>query len=109
MAQIHGLYSIWDRKAGYYLPAFNVKSDADATREFTGIVIQSETPVSLYPADFDLVKLGTIDMESGYIDPINPVHTIVNGLVALEEAHRQRRLYKSVLGPTEDENAPAAS
>lgn len=110
MAQEFGLYSIWDRKAGYYLPAFNLKSDAEASREFQNIVTSSDTPVSKYPADFDLVRIGTIDMETGYITPVNPGQLLVNGLVSLEDAHRQRSRYQSILSTIEQEEpAPEAS
>ena len=53
--QIHKLYSIYDRKAAYYLPAFQMRSHADAERQFSEIVTSSDTPISKYPADYDRV------------------------------------------------------
>jgi len=91
------IFSIYDRKAAYYLPLFTMRSDADAIRQFTGIVTQSETDVSKYPADFDLVSLGTIDLEHGRIEPDYPVRTIMNGLVAFQTAQTERARYAKIL------------
>lgn len=91
------IYSIYDRKAAYYLPLFTMRGDADAIRQFTGIVTQSDTDVSKYPADFDLVSLGGIDLENGRIEPEYPVRTIINGLVAFQTAQTERARYAKIL------------
>lgn len=109
---IEGLYSIWDRKAGYYLPVFNKKSDAEALREFQNLVVNSETPISRYPADFDLVKIGTMEMETGYIESLKNTHALINGLVSLQEAHEERRRYNTILkldSPEEQAESPSAA
>lgn len=95
--QISKIYSIYDRKAQYYLPLFNDRTDADAIRRFTEIVTVSDTPVSKYPADYDLVRLGALDLESGQIVPEYPVGTLLNGLVALQNAQTERSRYKVLL------------
>lgn len=94
---INHLYSIYDRKAAYYLPIMTVRSDADAERQFQEIVVQSDTPVSKYPADYDLVCLGSIDLEHGRIDPTYPVRTLINGLVSLQQAQTERQRYAKIL------------
>jgi len=91
------LYSIYDRKAAYYLPLFTVRSDADAIRQFTDIITQSDTNVSKYPADYDLVSLGEIDLEIGRIEPVYPARTIINGLVAFQAAQTERARYAKIL------------
>lgn len=96
MQEAH-IYSIYDRKAAYYLPLFNQRGHADANRQFTELVINSDTPIAKYPADYDLVCLGSIDLETGRIDPIYPVETIINGLVALQNAQLERSRYAKVL------------
>lgn len=100
--QISHIFSVYDRKAQYYLPLFNVRSDADAIRQFTEIVTRSETSVSLYPADYDLVGLGSMDLETGLINPEYPVRTIINGLVCLQTAHTQRNRYEKILSEQVD-------
>jgi len=100
-AHSHGVYAIYDRKAGYHLPLFNVPTDTDAIRQFTQIVTQSETPVSQYPADFDLVRLGVFNITSGLIDPEVPLGLIINGLVAYQDASRERQRYAAILNPSQ--------
>lgn len=100
--QIHHLYSIYDRKAAYYLPVFTLRSHAEAERQFTEIVTQSETPVSKYPADYDLVCLGQINLETGQIAPTYPCETLINGLVSLQNAHLERSRYAKALNPQMD-------
>jgi len=91
------IYSIYDRKAAYYLPLFTMRGHADATRQFTEIVTSSDTPIAKYPADYDLVCLGSINLENGSIEPIYPCETIINGLVALQNAQLERSRYAKIL------------
>lgn len=100
--QLNHLYSIYDRKAAYYLPIFQMRSHADAERQFTEIVTQSDTPISKYPADYDLVSLGQIDLESGEITPRYPCETIASGLVCLQNAHLERSRYAKAINPQVD-------
>lgn len=91
------LFSIYDRKAQYYLPLMQHRSQADAIREFTGLVVNSETPLATYPADFDLIELGDFDQVVGTIVPnIHPV-PVINGLVALQNAQTERSRYQRLL------------
>ena len=57
--RIDTLFAIYDRKAQYYLPPFTARSETDALRVFNEAVLTSETPISQYPADFDLLVLGS--------------------------------------------------
>lgn len=100
--QINHLYSIYDRKAAYYLPVFTMRSHADAQRQFTEIVTSSDTPVSKYPADYDLVCLGQINLETGQIVPTYPCETLINGLVSLQNAHLERSRYAKTLNGQTD-------
>lgn len=111
MTTKNSIYSIYDRKAQYYLPPFTVRSDADAERAFMEAVTMSETPISQYPADFDLVHLGTIDLDTGALTQDHMPRLMVNGLVALEQAARTRARYAAVIpnGQDPSELAPDAS
>lgn len=100
--QVNKLYAIYDRKAAYYLPIFQMRSHADAMRQFTEIVTNSDTPVSKYPADYDLVCLGAIDLENGQIVATYPCETIINGLVTLQNAHLERSRYAKAINPQMD-------
>lgn len=93
----HNIYSIYDRKAQYYLPPFACRGDAEAHRTFAEAVSTSETPLSIYPADFDLVRLAQMDLETGAIIADSMPALLINGLVALEAAHAQRRRYAAIL------------
>lgn len=97
MTTKNSIYSIYDRKAQYYLPPFTVRSDADAERAFIEAVTVSDTPIAQYPADFDLVCLGSIDLDTGMLTQDQMPRLMVNGLVALEAATRTRARYASML------------
>ncbi|QCQ85092.1 nonstructural protein [Blackfly microvirus SF02] len=109
--QTNILFSIYDRKAQYYLPPFTARSEADALRVFNEAVISSETPVSQYPADFDLLVLGAVDLETGVLTPEMPTpRPLINGLVALTSAQRERSRYQAILGTIQQEEPlPEAS
>lgn len=100
--QIMKIYAAYDRKAQYYLPVFQQRSDAEAIRAFTEAVMTSESNVSKYPAEYDLVLVGTMDMESGEVTPEWPVGLIINGLVALQAAQAERARYAKALNPQVD-------
>lgn len=105
------IFSIYDRKAQYYLPPFSARSEADALRTFAEAVVSSETPVSQYPADFDLLVLGSVDLETGAVTPEHPSpRPLVNGLVALTNAQRERSRYQAILSTVaQEEPTPEAS
>jgi len=103
--QMNSLFAIYDRKAQYYLPPFTARTDADAHRVFIEAVMSSNTPISQYPADFDLLRIGSIDLETGVLTPQSPPYPLVNGLVALTEAHRERSMYQTVLSTVEQPQA----
>lgn len=105
------LYAIYDRKAQVYFMPFTAAHEAEALRTFAQMVVQSETPLSQYPADFDLLRLGTIGTETGILTPENPTpYPIINGLVSLTTAQRERSRYQSILSTVQQEEpAPEAS
>ena len=94
---ILNIFAVYDRKAQYYLPPFTDQYEANAIRTFTEAVMTSETPLSQYPADFDLVHLGTMDVRDGDLVALGHANILVNGLVALESAQRERARYQAIL------------
>lgn len=107
---LNQIYSIYDRKAQLFLPVFSEQSDAQAIRTFTETVTMTDIPVAKYPADFDLVGLGSLDITTGQVTPHHPFRLIINGLVCLENASRERQRYQAILSaPQAEENATDAS
>lgn len=107
--QISNMYSVFDRKAGYYLPIFQTRSDAQAVRIFTETVVSQETgDLSKYPADFDLVCLGSMDLDTGELFPEKNSRHILNGLSALQASQAERARYKSALAPSVEQPATDA-
>lgn len=96
---INSIYSLYDRKAQYYLPLFTAQTDTDAIRMFSESIITSDLPLSKYPADFDLIRIGTVDLEKGILTPEHPTYPVINGLVALQNANVERARYQAVLNP----------
>nr|QJB19867.1 MAG: nonstructural protein [Microvirus sp.] len=105
---LNSIYSLYDRKSQYYLPVFNLRKDADAIRQFTEIVTSSDTLVSRYPADYDLVRLAEIDVSTGQVLPLDHVHIVLNGLVCLENAQRERHRYATILSQGAEQTATDA-
>lgn len=100
--QVTNLYCAYDRKAQYYLPVFQARSDADAIRSFTEAVVSSDSNVSKYPADYDLVSLGRMDQETGQIEPQFPCRLLLNGLVALQNSQAERSRYAKAVNSQVD-------
>lgn len=55
------LFSIYDSKAEFYLPVFQMKSQGEAIRAFTQSAQKGQSDLALYPMDFTLVEIGTFD------------------------------------------------
>lgn len=96
------VYSVFDRKAQYYLPLFAVPSEADGIRAFTDMVVQSDTNLSKYPADFDLVELAQFHVLAGDLVPTRPVNIVINGLVALEASRVERARYLAIFNKSSE-------
>lgn len=97
MSNLNSLYSIYDRQAQYYLPPFASRSDAEAERTFTEAVVAGDTHIAHYPHDFDLVLIGTFDLDSGLVVPRPMPQLLLNGLVALQAAQRTRQRYQEAV------------
>ncbi len=81
------LYSIYDRKMNVYLTPFPARGDVDATRQITASFADpnmAATPAGQHPQDFDLVKIGDFDDESGAIMSSHPL--VLSNLEQLKAA-----------------------
>lgn len=59
------VFSVRDVKAHTFSPPFYVRSDGEARRAFAGIANDARTGVGQYPEDYELVRLGEWDDETG--------------------------------------------
>lgn len=62
------IYSIYDRKAGAYLPPFTFRSHAEAIRAIQQTAVSKESNLGKYPEDFTLRLLGEFDDDTGGIE-----------------------------------------
>ncbi|QXP08213.1 MAG: nonstructural protein [Arizlama microvirus] len=70
------LYAIHDKRAETYYNVMAMPTDAHAVRSFTQEVNREapENMLNQYPDDFQIVKVGTFDEETG---EITPEHTML--------------------------------
>ncbi len=68
------LYSFYDSKNKMLQPPFSEFSQVDAVRRFDTLLKNPESLISRYKDDFSLIYLGTIDLNSG---EINPDYTVI--------------------------------
>lgn len=101
-------YLFYDRKANVFVMPFTAPNDSEAYRAFAAIMMDPNATVSQYPADFDLVRVGVVDLTTGVLTPETHPYVMVNGLVCLQDAERQRRRYQEAM-QTLDEASPDAA
>lgn len=70
----HNVYAIYDNAAKTYLvPLFVSRNDVVPTREFQQITNSPDSILHAHPGDFQLNKLGTINLDTGELKPSDPV------------------------------------
>lgn len=62
------LYVIYDKVACESGPIFEAKNDSVAFRDFTKVI--QKDPIN--PADFELLRIGSIDHETNILSPEDP-------------------------------------
>lgn len=71
------IYSIHDRKAEIYNRPFYESNEVIAVRNVEMCFSDENNPMFAYPEDFELVRLGTYDDETGKFD-ILPIPELVD-------------------------------
>lgn len=71
MSQTLELFSIFDEKSESFSPPFTARTRGEAVRFFSATVNDPKSSISQYPADYILVHVGSMDMSTGKIIPIN--------------------------------------
>lgn len=67
------VYTIRDLKAEMCPAIFLEDRDATAIRAVREAVLNGKSNLSLYPEDFQLVRIGTYDVDTGVIVPVDHV------------------------------------
>lgn len=65
-------YSVYDVKTNVYFPPTFSTNDAAACRGLTLAVMETRSPIRVYPDDFNLVHVGEFDDVSGAMTAIEP-------------------------------------
>ena len=82
---IKGLYSIYDKKACFYVAPFSARNDAEAVRSVTQALRDPNTQLAQHPEDFHLVTIGSFDDNTSEIS-YSPPHVIVECSALAQEA-----------------------
>ena len=75
----YGIYSIRDAAAHVFTAPTIDLTDDSATRSFSQAVNNAGSMMNFVPSDFSLYRIGTLDIESGHIEPISPPAMLVSG------------------------------
>lgn len=76
------MYSVFDKVAGVYNQPQFLISDEVALRHVRAIMRDAESMFALFPDDFKLVKLGSVDLDHGTVTA-DEVKTLCDGFKAL--------------------------
>lgn len=71
------LYSLFDKKLGEIGAIVQAKNLEMIGRALRSLML-SDNEVAKFPEDYDLVLLGTVDVESGVITPVVPIVIVYN-------------------------------
>lgn len=88
---IKGLYSIYDKKACFYVAPFCCRNDAEAIRSVTQALRDPNTQLSQHPEDYHLVTLGSYDDNTSEIS-YSPPHVIIECSVLAQETQQHYTL-----------------
>lgn len=75
----YGIYSIHDAAAHVFTAPTIDLTDESAIRGFSEAVNKSSSLMNFVPSDFSLYRIGTLDVESGKIEPFSPPTMLVSG------------------------------
>ncbi len=76
---IYGIYSIRDAAAHVFTAPTIDLTDESAIRGFSQAVNVAGSVMNFCPSDFSLYRIGTLHVEAGTIEPVNPPEMLVCG------------------------------
>lgn len=79
---IRQMYAIRDVKAGFFSDPIGHNHDEEAKRQFVGIACNDKSSVHKFPADFDLYRIGVLDVPTGRISSLDVPELVLSGLEA---------------------------
>ena len=80
----YGIYSIRDSASGVFTAPTIDLTDNSAIRAFSQAANNSDSMMNFCPSDFSLYRVGTFNVESGTIVPLNPPMMLVSADRLLE-------------------------
>lgn len=75
---LYGIYSIRDAAAHVFTAPTMDLTDESAIRGFSQAVNNAGSVMNFCPSDFALYRVGTLHVETGTIEPINPPIMLVS-------------------------------
>ncbi len=75
----YGIYSIRDAAAHVFTAPTIDLTDESAIRGFSQAINNSDSIMNFCPSDFALYRIGTLHVEAGTIEPLNPPQMLVSG------------------------------
>ena len=75
----YGIYSIRDASAHVFTAPTIDLTDESAIRGFSQAVNNTGSIMNYLPSDFALYRIGTLNVESGTVEPINPPTMLASG------------------------------
>ena len=78
---LKNIYSIFDKKAAFYLTPFFLRNDPEAQRAVQQMLQTRDNQLALSPQDYQLVRIGTYDDTTSEIIPTETV--VICEVVAL--------------------------
>ena len=74
----YGIYSIRDAAAHVFTAPTIDLTDDSAIRSFSQAVNNPDSMMNFCPTDFSLYRIGTLHVEAGTIEPVNPPEMLVS-------------------------------
>lgn len=74
------VYSIFDVKSVSYGPPFCSHNDQTAIRSLREMVMDPNTSIGRFPADFKLYMIGSFDTDKGYLAGVDPVVHVLDAV-----------------------------
>lgn len=81
------LYSVLDKRAGFFSAPFGLRADVHALRSFTAEVNRKaeDNNMNRYPQDFALYRIGSFVQEDGTLIPT--LDLVVEAIAVLQQEH----------------------
>lgn len=89
---VHRMFSIFDVKAGAYLPPFVLPTDGMALRVFTDCVNSEKHQFGANPGDYTLFQIGSFDDSNAMVVPHAAGVKMANGLEVVKSGEYEREL-----------------